>query len=59
MLNDHIKGNPVFTTSWTSFRIAPTNLLYALRGYATAFVTPVVERWLELEIIKCGHHEGR
>ena len=27
-------------------------------GYNTAFVTPVVDHWLEQEIAQCVHHEG-
>ena len=44
-------------------REAARVLLYApshRQGIAltTAFVTPVVEHWLEREIAQCVHHEG-
>ena len=46
-----------------SFRLAARVLLYALSYrqdsvHTTAFVTPVVEHWLEREIAQFVHHEG-
>ena len=42
-----------------SFRLAAKVLLYTDRIiHTTAFVTPVVEHWLEWEIAQWVHHEG-
>ena len=43
-----------------SFRYAARDLLYASDRiiHTTAFVTPVVEYWLEQEIPQCVHHDG-
>ena len=41
-----------------SFRLAVRDLLYAPSDritHTTAFVTPVVEHWLEREIAQCVH----
>ena len=45
-----------------SLRLAARDLLYApsrtRTAHATAFVTPVVEHWLEREIAERVHHVG-
>ena len=45
-----------------SFRLATSGLLYAHPtdriAHTTAFVTSVMEHWLEQEIAKWVHHEG-
>ena len=43
-----------------SFRLAARIISYASdrRTHTTAFVTPVVEHWLEREIAQWVHHEG-
>ena len=57
--SDSERGNPL-PPHGLLFPIAARVLLYPTDriAHTTAFVTPVVEQWLEREIDQYVHHEG-
>ena len=60
MVKDHSdseKGNPLPPHSLL-FPINSKGSLICMIPHTTAFVTPVVEHWLEQEIDQWVHHEG-
>ena len=64
MVTDHSdseRGNQLPPIHFLPFRLAARDLLYAPSykiANTTAYVTPVVEYWLEREIAQWVHHDG-
>ena len=55
--SDSEKGNPLLPYMlilWFFYMYHPTDRI----GHTMTFVTPVVEHWLEREIVQWVHHEG-
>ena len=56
--SDSEGGSPLLPLHGYFFQLAPRALLYTDRIVHTmAFVTPVVEHWLERDVAQCIHHE--